>query len=307
MHEKLEIVTCHFNPIRYQQPQANYHQFAQHMKDSGVRLITVECALGERDFEVTEKGNPDHVQVRSSTVLWLKENLLNMGFQRLSEDCKYVGWFDSDITFRRCGWAEAAAQTLQRFKIIQPWSDVYDLGPEGVHMNHFRSFARQWYLRQPYCGTQSHDTYEYWHPGFAWCARRETLERLGGLIDRAALGAADHHMALSLIGRAKDSVHGKMPQHYMDYILNWQKHALDHVNYRIGYLPGTIEHSFHGKKTNRKYWDRWEILIRAQFDPYRDLKRNLNGVLELTGSKPDLQHDIDWYFSSRDEDCNTLQ
>lgn len=305
MHEQLEIVTCYFNPIRYAAITRNYHAFAEHMRASGVRLITVECALGERPFIVTDPCHADHVQVRSSSVLWLKENLLNLGFQRLSTGCKYVGWVDADVTFRTPGWAEATVHALQRFKILQPWSDAYDLGPQGQHVSHFRSFCRQWYHREPYQASQA-GKYPYWHPGFAWCARRETLERVGGLLDRAILGAGDHHMALSLIGRGKESVHGGMPQAYVDYVLEWQALAAFHIHERIGYLPGTIEHTFHGKKINRQYWDRWQILTKAKFRPYQDLKKNLYGVLELIGRDAELQHDIDWYFAQRNEDANTL-
>jgi hypothetical protein len=72
-------------------------------------------------------------------------------------------------------------------------------------------------------------------------------------------------------------------------------------------VPGTIEHYFHGKKTDRKYMDRWQMIIEHQFDPDMDIKPNAWGVLELAGNKPGLQHDLDAYFRLRNEDVNSLQ
>ncbi len=77
-----------------------------------------------------------------------------------------------------------------------------------------------------------------------------------------------------------------------------------HVKKRIGYVPGTIEHSWHGKKEDRKYNDRWDILRRNHFDPDTDIKYNAYGVIEFTGNKPRMEHEIDRYFRSRREDLN---
>ena len=76
----------------------------------------------------------------------------------------------------------------------------------------------------------------------------------------------------------------------------WQRRARHAVNGRIGYVPGTIEHRFHGAKVNRQYWDRWQMFLRHGFDPITDLKRNTWGVLEFAGNKPELEHEWDQYL-----------
>ena len=77
-----------------------------------------------------------------------------------------------------------------------------------------------------------------------------------------------------------------------------------HINRNIGYVPGTIEHLFHGRKSDRGYQSRWDMFVQHQFDPYEDLKRNSHGVLEFATNKPDLRHDFDRYLQSRHEDLN---
>ncbi len=112
-------------------------------------------------------------------------------------------------------------------------------------------------------------------------------------------------MALALISRVHESVPGGISAGYLRPLLRWQDCAAQHIAQNIGYVPGTIEHAWHGSKEKRAYIDRWTILIRNAFDPDADLIRNTWGVLELAGNKPALRRDIDRYFRSRDEDANS--
>ena len=129
---------------------------------------------------------------------------------------------------------------------------------------------------------------------------------LGGLIETATLGAGDHHMALALLGRVRESVPGSISDGYLRPLLRWQDRASRHIAGNIGYVPGSIEHDWHGAKAKRAYVDRWSTLLRNHFDPETDLMRNTWGVLELAGDKPQLRFDIDRYFRARDEDSNSL-
>jgi hypothetical protein len=113
-------------------------------------------------------------------------------------------------------------------------------------------------------------------------------------------------MALCLVGKAEQSLPGFISQSYRRHVLNWQRRALQHINFDLGFLPYTIEHRWHGRKHDRKYVDRWEILKRHAFDPDVDLKRNTHGVLELSCNKPALTHALDVYFRQRCEDANTI-
>ena len=88
--------------------------------------------------------------------------------------------------------------------------------------------------------------------------------------------------------------------------MRWQGRALQHINFRLGYVPGIIEHRFHGRKADRGYLSRWNMFVRHGFDPDEDLKRNSFGVFEWTGNKPELIREFDLYLRSRNEDINSL-
>lgn len=304
----LHVFTARSNPLYWKKPHQNYEIFARHMLDSGVNLHVVECAYGEEAFTCKLPG-VNHIGVRAKTRGWCKENLLNIGVYRVPE-AKYIAWIDADVIFRRPDWAEATVNALQHYHVVQPWSDAYDLGPNGEHIAHHQSFAKQFFYRKPLVPEGKPwwqgdgGPYVYPHSGYAWAWTREVFEWLGGLFELGGMGSGDHHMALALAGLADYSMPIGTSPAYRREVKRWEERALLHVNRNIGYVWGTIEHLFHGRKIDRGYLSRWEMFVKHQFDPHEDLKRNSFGVLEFATNKPELRHDFDLYLHSRNEDLN---
>lgn len=113
-------------------------------------------------------------------------------------------------------------------------------------------------------------------------------------------------MALAVLGRTLESVPSTIGAKYMDALLAWQEKAVAAGNYSLGYVPGSIIHHWHGAKRNRQYQSRWRILTDNQFDPQRDIVKNMHGVWELCGQKPFLRDALSNYMHSRDEDATTV-
>lgn len=309
------IAVCS-NPVRYQRRWELFKEFEKHMKDVGGKLIVVEQAFGKREFQLTERDNIWHLQLRTDQELWHKENMLNIGIQYLSQidpDWDGVAWIDGDIQFQRRDIITETVQQLQHYHWVQMFSHAIDLGPNGEVMNMHKSFMYQYYNNENeppqgagYGGyyTVSHKK-EFWHPGWAWAARRSALDRLP-LIDRGILGSSDHHMAMGLIGEIKRSYPPQVTDAYKKYLNNWQEIALFHFKKNVGYVPGTITHFWHGNKKDRKYVERWKVLIQNEFDPYTDIIEDSQGLYRLnphTGDKYiKLRDDIRRYFRQRNED-----
>ena len=125
----LAVITVIFNPVKYKSRYERYHKFDEHMSRCGVTLLTVECifdcseqlGLPRQKFEVTRHDDNRHLQLRTPSVLWLKENLINLAIRRLPDSIEYVAWLDADIEFEvRFLFLEASNKLVrhQQTKII---------------------------------------------------------------------------------------------------------------------------------------------------------------------------------------------
>lgn len=301
--ELLHVVCAVSNPMRWKSRINRYLAFRDHMIASGVHLTVVECGYGDRPWEVESIPGINVVRVRSNSWVWVKENLLNIGVARLPDDWKYVCFADADIHFKQQYWAAETVQALQVHPVVMPWTDCYDLGPNGEHVDSHKSFAwMNWHRKVVGIGKG----YEFAHPGYAWAWRRDALDKAGGLLESGVAGAGDHHMALALIGKADWSFPGGISQEYKNAVLLWQSRVRQHNLGDIGFVQGTIEHNWHGSKESRGYISRWDILVKNNINPIVDLKRNIWGVQELAGNKPELGHDLERYMYSRKEDSNSM-
>ncbi len=82
---------------------------------------------------------------------------------------------------------------------------------------------------------------------------------------------------------------------------DWQTRATPITKKEVGFTVGRIEHHFHGHKADRKYRERWQILIENDYDPMKDIARDEQGVIHIVG-KPRLEQAIRRYNRERNED-----
>ena len=300
----LHVVTCVVNPQRYQSRYRLYKEFEKRAIDAGAKLTTVEASFGERPLELPDTPGVRYVPLQTTTELWHKEAMLNAGIARLPEDWKYVAWIDSDITFARPDWVEETIHQLQHYDVIQMFSQARDLSPKHTQLHDHKGFVYSWQN-----GLNSGKGYNTWHPGFAWAARREAINKMGGLFDYAIAGAADRHMSCALIGRIEDSFPDALkvtcPRYY-EKLLIFQDRVLENIRKNIGFMDGLILHGWHGNKADRRYMDRWQILMKTGYNPDLDLKRDWQGLWQLTGRSTELRDKLREYFRQRDEDSITV-
>lgn len=300
---QLHVITVITNPQRFGTRYDLYRGFEKHAKDQGVTLWTVEAAFGDRPHEITSHEDPHHLQFRTRSEIWHKENLINVGIQHLPRDWEYVAWVDADITFARPDWAVETIHQLQHYDIVQMFSRAMDMSPQhevfAVHKGMGWSYVTG--KNPPALGSNGY-AYGFWHPGFAWAARREAIDHLGGLIDWAILGAADHHMAHALVGRVDRTFPSRAAGEYCKSLMRWQERAEKHLRRNVGYVDGTIMHHWHGKKKDRRYIERWDILLDNHFNPELDLKKDWQGIWQLTDRSIGLRDGIRQYFKQRNED-----
>jgi hypothetical protein len=316
--DRLYVVTMLENPLRWRSRYWNYWMFERECEAAGAILYTAEVALGERAFEVTEAGNPRHLQLRTESEIWHKENALNLLIQRLPSDAKYVAWIDADIRFNRPDWAQETLQQLQHYDVLQMFSHAQDVGPNYEPLATTPGFLFKWVTDRPSphesdfmqskkaYGYYSVKSGQFWHPGFAWAAKKSALERVGMLVDHAVLGSGDWHMASALVGQVQRSLYTGYSPAYIRLCREWQDRAEKFIRRNVGYVPGLVNHLFHGAKRDRAYDQRWKFLAKSGYDPQLDLKRDWQGLYQLTDRSITLRDGIRQYARMRNEDSTEV-
>lgn len=320
--DPLYVVTSVFNSPRFRSRWKLFENFAHMVEDADAILYAVEVCFGDREPVLPGLNilPPERMLIlRTHHELWLKENALNLLVQRLPTDWRYVAWLDADIQFVRPDWDDEIIQILQHVHILQPWTQALDLSSD-FEMNIEPPFSTLhqsvgWAVREGLPVLPSAYYYggapggKFYHPGFAWATKREIWDGLGGLLDIAILGSADNYMAQALLGQVDVIIPQGVSEPYREAILEWQQRAEAVVGRNVGATNGLILHQWHGPKLNRNYRGRNQILIDTCFNPDTDLKRDWQGVWQLSHRNDErtrmLRDRVREYFHSRREDDPT--
>jgi hypothetical protein len=304
---QLWAISCFFNPVGSQRRLQNYRRFRRHLN---VPLLTVELSFQDR-FELREGDAETLVRLQGQDVLWQKERLLNVALQHLPGACDKVAWLDCDVLFDREDWAVQADGLLVQFPLVQLFSQLVHLGPDGfleeVPPTSARriSLAYRWATRtipgdlflRPEATSQ-----QRCNCGMAWAGRRSVLEK-HGLYDALVLGMGDKVIAAAAVGRFEDAVVAhRMNAPQAEHYLRWAVPFHEEIRGQVGYREGTVYHLWHGDLADRRYVERYDGFEVYDFDPGSDLVIDPAGCWRWNSAKPQMHRHVAQYFRGRYED-----
>jgi hypothetical protein len=298
--DKLHVVLVISNPCLYARRYILIKEFMQRMEleETNVIVYVVELAYKKQQFIITDAKNPRHLQLRTEVPIWHKENMINLGVRRLLPPTwKAMAWIDSDVEFENANWVLDTLKVLNGTKdVVQIFNHCVDMDQNESTMSIFTSFGSQYVKGRPY----STKLMNYWHPGYAWACTRKAYDKMGGLLEVPILGSADNIMSLCFIQRGLKGIHASSTEDYKNKVQEFQERV---KTLRLGYVPGVIRHYFHGSKKNRRYHDRWQILLDYDFAPSMHLMKDKNGLLVPSPECPQgMLDEIMQYFEERNED-----
>ncbi len=312
------------NPWRWKSRWKHTERAIKHFMDSGAVVILVEAAFNRREAVFADSGlhgtlascevlgnghnfRHQYVGLRTSEELWLKENLIGIGAQRIPDpNWKQVCWLDSDVHFVRPNWVGECIHKLQHFCFLQMFSHARDMGPDYEvlpedypHANGL-GFVQAWQdgiiqestnpiieadVRSIRKDLRKFEDFTYadkrvW-PGLAWACTREAWDAVGGLIDFAIWGGADWHMSHALIEKTDKMMWPALHRNYQKLVMQWYHRCRTDIRRNVGVMTGSIFHSWHGKKIERGYNAKHALLAKLGFDPPRHLKRDSQGIWQL--------------------------
>lgn len=299
IEDKLNVIMVISNPCLYKKRYVLAREFIKRMSNyPHVELYIVELTYKNQKYIITEEKNKRHLQINTEIPLWHKENMINLGVEKLLPvNWKAFAWIDADIEFENLNWALDALKILNGTKdIIQLFSHCVDMNYDNSAMTVFSSAGYNYDKKNKFMSTGLN----YWHPGFAWACTKKAYDKMGGLYDKSVLGSGDNCMMYSLLQNVTKAVNPRSNPNYIESLLDYQS-RVKHL--RFGYNPGVIRHYFHGTKKNRKYMERWQILIKNNYDPMKHVMYNEEGIIVPSQECPrELVDDIYKYFSERNED-----
>lgn len=305
--DALWVITVYYNPCGYASRRSTYDTFISTMRQSRINVLTIECAFGEDPFQLPD--TPDVTRIRSHSLLWQKERLINIGAMYLPKSCLYVAWIDCDVVFMNQNWArDTCALLADSCTVVQLWENCVRLG-KGNHLpepvDRPTSFAA---VTTHDRSTLDRDRYDqHGHTGYAWAMRREIFDQVG-LYEHAVSGSADHFMAHAIYGHYGFCIENalKHDAKQLGNLKRWGDSFYPLVQGKFGFVPGEIMHLWHGTHDRRDYFRRMWKITEYGFDPDSDLiarpGRPLEWRQDVLTEKPQLVNYFAEYFKSRQED-----
>jgi hypothetical protein len=300
IEEKLNVIVVISNPCLYAKRYILLKEFIKRIEEEedNINLYIVEMIYNNQKFIVTDKNNNNHLQLKTETPIWHKENMINLGVKYLLPiDYKAFAWIDADLEFENSTWALDTLKILNGCKdIVQLFSHCVDMSDNNTNLNIFNGFGYSYNKCKEYNSTGA----DYWHPGYAWAITRKAYEKLGGIYDKGILGSGDNLIALCVINKVNIFNNIEYSDSYNNSMIEFQKNA---SKLRLGYTPGIIRHHYHGTKQNRRYTERWKILIDNNYSPDLHITYNEQGIIVPTEHfTSKFKEDIMNYFRERKED-----
>jgi len=251
-----------FNPAQTKRMIMNYLYVRNKFELENFPVFTIELIYEGRTPEISNA-----IHVHTNSYMFHKENLFRILVQHIPQEYQKLAFLDADIFFKDSSWYDDTSKLLETHDVVQPFeiAQWLDLTYTVILLR------RLTILRMP----TNKWTFDY-HPGFAWCMRRDWFEQ-NGFFDYAVSGGADMLSStywlnieipkqLSFIPRAIQSA--------------YEKYRAAIQLPRITFLKEMeVYHLYHGWIANRQYERRHKIL-EIEEDICNLTFKNSEGVLE---------------------------
>jgi hypothetical protein len=283
----LNIIIPLFNPFDSFYRCLNLEKTIESFPDDLVNVFVVELCYGDQK---PKKFYKNHLVLNCDTVLWHKENLINLCVQTiLPKEWSSFAWIDGDILFENNKWVNDALKLLETNDVLQLFSSCNFLNKENKKQKTQLGFIN----------SVVNNLSEQGHAGYAWAMNRNFYDKIGGLYENAIMGGGDRWMCQAFIQKRNTQWLNEQPKGMID---DFQKFYNRCRETKFNFVFQDINHLFHGELNNRGYTTRHTVLKSVNFDPQIHLCKNQLGLLVPSLNFPkNLKKYIVDYFYSRKE------
>jgi hypothetical protein len=208
----------------------------------------------------------DAFHVKASSYMFHKENLFRVLETKIPTHFTKLAFLDADLMFPSPSWYRLASDCLETHDVVQPFEFCHWLD---------LSYKKTLQTRKTAClqkGTQWDFDY---HPGFAWCMRRDWYTQIG-FYDYAVSGSGDLLSAAAWLRMPLPETLQSKPRLLLSHYHSYSDHPMP----RISFLKNLhIIHLFHGSNRERQYDIRHSLLDKeGMIEDF--VFKNEDGVLE---------------------------
>lgn len=299
MSKKLHCVIVFYNYCEYKIRYKVTKEFIERYKNHpNMDIYIVELAYKNQEYCITDKNNKNHLQLRTEEPLWHKENLINIGINKLlPKDWEYVAWIDCNLKFENNDFVEKTIEKLQKYDVVQmfkivkyekfiKYSYFYYMGHNNEKK--FKSIKEKLMMKK-----------NGYNPGIAYACTKKAYNIMEKIYDCAIVGGGDNIFANALNG---ENIIIKIFYKYYcknKNIIEYINKYIDKVkNLKSTYVDNVIIYINHGNLKKRQYDTRDVIL--SDFNPENDIIYK-DGIIQLN-KRDDIQEKINKMFFDRDED-----
>src|SRR5205814_1517654 len=106
----LGVIAAFYTPVPSRRRVSNFDRFIRPIAASGAACVVMECAFRDRPHELAPTVTV--ARVRSGSLLWQKERLLNLAARELPRRVTKVAWLDADTQFDEPSWMVETSRAL---------------------------------------------------------------------------------------------------------------------------------------------------------------------------------------------------
>ena len=298
INKYLDVIIVYYNYCQY---QSRYNvskdfieRYSSHPK---INLYVVELVYGNANFFLTEEDNKNHLQLRTEHPLWHKENLINIGIEKLlPKNWQNVAWIDCNLEFENKDFVEKTLKQLERYDFAQMFS-LIKYQSSNKNDDKTESFKS---LIYSISGTNYDISSK---PGGAWACTKEGYNKIGKLFDKS-LCESDCVLAQALGLKKNYYFNNKKNVKYLEYVDQYVKKIINQ-NITVSYANNIVIYYWHGNQENRSYHlFRKQMLMKYDYNP-DFFSYDKNGILVPNNNCAfEILDYIRKYFERRMEDKN---
>ena len=178
------IIIAYFSPCNYAKPKQNLNYVVNKLIQYEHPVCIVEAVMPNADPLVLPYKVLHHkIAASNKSYMFLKENLYNIAIQKYKYN-KYI-FLDSDVFFDKSDWFDQTSILLDSNDIVQPFENAFWINKENnEYILTRQSTAKCLVKKAAPSGTM-------YHPGLAWGATAEFLNKIGGFFDQCVIGGGD--------------------------------------------------------------------------------------------------------------------